>query len=157
MYIICILLYALMITAYLSAIGKKFILKEYPLKAYEYTFLILPSIATLCVSITLKMMIVSVENGIAATMFEEVPATMFWVPLICFLLLGVNISSVTLFQKLVQLGEEERKRVILENQLVQIQREIEEIQDIYADMRGLRHDMISSSFRKSYFRRINSL
>lgn len=143
MYIICILLYALMITAYLSAIGKKFILKEYPLKAYEYTFLILPSIATLCVSITLKMMIVSVENGIAATMFEEVPATMFWVPLICFLLLGVNISSVTLFQKLVQLGEEERKRVILENQLVQIQREIEEIQDIYADMRGLRHDMRS--------------
>ena len=143
MYVICILLYALMITAYLSAIGKKFILKEYPLKAYEYTFLILPSIATLCVSITLKMMIVSVENGIAATMFEEVPATMFWVPLICFLLLGVNISSVTLFQKLVQLGEEERKRVILENQLVQIQREIEEIQDIYADMRGLRHDMRS--------------
>ncbi len=76
-------------------------------------------------------------------MFDKVPATMFWVPLICFLLLGVNISSVMLFQKLVQLGEEERKRAILENQMVQMQREIEEIQDIYADMRGLRHDLKS--------------
>lgn len=45
--------------------------------------------------------------------------------------------------ELVQLGEEERKRAILENQMVQMQREIEEIQDIYTDMRGLRHDMKS--------------
>ncbi len=89
------------------------------------------------------MMMISVENGIATTMFEKVPATMFWVPLICLLLLGVNISSVILLQKVVQLGEEERKRAILENQMAQMQREVEEIQDIYADMRGLRHDMRS--------------
>ena len=76
-------------------------------------------------------------------MFEKVPATMFWVPLICLLLLGINISSVILLQKVVQLGEEERKRAILENQMAQMQREVEEIQDIYADMRGLRHDMRS--------------
>ena len=57
--------------------------------------------------------------------------------------ININISSVMLFQKLVQLGEEERKRAILESQMVQMQREIEEIQDIYADMRGLRHDLKS--------------
>ena len=74
-------------------------------------------------------------------MFDKVPATMFWVPFICLLLLGVDIASVILFQKLIQLGEEERKRFILQNQMTQMQREIEEIQDIYADMRGLRHDM----------------
>ncbi len=143
MYMICILLYALMIITYLSVIGKKFIWKEYQLRTYEYSFLILPSIANLCISVTLKMMMISVENGIATTMFEKVPATMFWVPLICLLLLGVNISSVILLQKVVQLGEEERKRAILENQMAQMQREVEEIQDIYADMRGLRHDMRS--------------
>ena len=135
MYMICILLYALMIITYLSVIGKKFIWKEYQLRTYEYSFLILPSIANLCISVTLKMMMISVENGIATTMFEKVPATMFWVPLICLLLLGVNISSVILLQKVVQLGEEERKRAILENQMAQMQREVEEIQDIYADMR----------------------
>ena len=142
-WLITILLYALTITAYLSIIGKKFIQKEYQLKAHQYIFLILPSAATLCISITLKMLIVTVENGTATIIFGKVPATMFWVPLICFLLLGVIIASVILFQKLVQLGEEEKKRVILENQMVQMQREIEEIQDIYADMRGLRHDMRS--------------
>ena len=68
---------------------------------------------------------------------------MFWVPLICFLLLGIIVSSAILFQKMVQLNEEERERVILETQMAQMQQEIEEIQDIYADIRGLGHDMRS--------------
>ena len=141
--IVTILLYALLLIVYLSIISRKFVRKDYHFKIHEYAFLILPNVSTLCISITLKILIFTVENGMTVIMFDKVPATMFWVPLICFLLLGVNISSVLLFQKLVQLGEEERKRAILENQMVQMQREIEEIQDIYADMRGLRHDLKS--------------
>lgn len=141
--IVTILLYALLLIVYLSIISRKFVRRDYHFKIHEYAFLILPSVSTFCISITLKILIFTVENGMTVIMFDKVPATMFWVPLICFLLLGVNISSVMLFQKLVQLGEEERKRAILENQMVQMQREIEEIQDIYADMRGLRHDLKS--------------
>lgn len=141
--LVYILFYALLLIFYLSVISRKFVRKDYLFKIHEYAFLILPNVSTLCISITLKMLIYTVENGMTVIMFEKVPETMFWVPLICFLLLGVNISSVILFQKLVKLGEEERKRVILENQMVQMQREIEEIQDIYADMRGLRHDLKS--------------
>ena len=141
--LVYILLYALLLMVYLSIISRKFVRKDYQFKIHEYAFLILPNASTLCISITLKILIFTVENGMTVIMFDKVPATMFWVPLICFLLLGVNISSVMLFQKLVQLGEEERKRAILENQMVQMQREIEEIQDIYADMRGLRHDLKS--------------
>lgn len=136
-----ILSYALLLIVYLSIISRKFVRKDYHFKIHEYTFLVLPNVSALCISITLKILIFTVENGMTAIMFDKVPATMFWVPLICFLLLGVNMSSVMLFQKLVQLGEEERKRAIYENQMVQMQREIEEIQDIYADMRGLRHDL----------------
>lgn len=141
--LVYILLYALLLIVYFSLISRKFVRKDYQFKIHEYAFLILPNVSTLCISITLKLMILSVQNSTTVNVFEKVPATLFWVPLICFLLLGVNISSVMLFQKLVQLGEEERKRAILENQMVQMQREIEEIQDIYADMRGLRHDMKS--------------
>ena len=141
--LVFILLYTLLLVIYFSMISRKFVKKDYQFQIHEYAFLILPNVSTLCISITLKMLIYTVENGMIVTMFDKVPATMFWVPLISFLLLGVNISSVMLFQKLVQLGEEERKRAILENQMVQMQREIEEIQDIYADMRGLRHDMKS--------------
>ena len=36
-----------------------------------------------------------------------------------------------------------RRCAILENQVLQMQREVVEIQDIYTDMRGLRHDMRS--------------
>lgn len=142
-WMVTIFVYALLLTVYLTVIGKKFIRKDYQLRAYEYTFLILPSAATICISITLKMLIMVVENGTSTIIFEKVPATMFWVPFICLLLLSVIVASVILFQKLVQLGEEEKKRAILENQMMQMQREIEEIQDIYADMRGLRHDMRS--------------
>ncbi|MDE7252626.1 MAG: ATP-binding protein [Acetatifactor sp.] len=141
--LVYVLLYALLLIVYFSMISRKFVRKDYQFKIHEYAFLILPNVSTLCISVTLKLMILSVQNGTTANVFEKVPATLFWVPLICFLLLGVNISSVMLFQKLVQLGEEERKRAILENQMVQMQQEIEEIQDIYADMRGLRHDMKS--------------
>ena len=141
--LVFILLYALLMVVYFSMISRRFVRKDYQFKIHEYAFLILPNVSTLCISITLRLMIQSVQNNQTADLFEKVPATMFWVPLICFLLLGVNISSVILFQKLVQLGEEERKCAILENQMVQMQREIEEIQDVYADMRGLRHDMKS--------------
>ena len=65
------------------------------------------------------------------------------IPVICVLLLFTIIASVILFQKLVQYNEEAVKRAILENQVRQMQKEIEEIQDIYTDMRGLRHDMRS--------------
>lgn len=139
--LVLVLLYALLLSVYFSIISRKFVRKDYHFRIHEYAFLILPSVATLCISITLKTLVFIVENGMTIIMFEKVPATMFWVPFICLLLLGVDIASVILFQKLIQLGEEERKRSILENQMAQMQREIEEIQDIYADMRGLRHDM----------------
>ena len=140
---ITVLTYLLLLAAYLSVIAVKFVKKDYRLQKHENAFLTLPSIASLCISITLQMMILSTEKGVTETIFDRVPATLFWVPLICILLLGVNVSSVILFQKMVQLNEEERKRSVLENQIKQMQREITEIQDIYADMRGLRHDMRS--------------
>lgn len=56
-----------------------------------------------------------------------------------------------LFQKLVQYNEETRKRIMLENQVQQMQKEVTEIQDIYADMRGLRHDMRSHLSNISLF------
>jgi len=139
--LVLVLLYALLLSVYFSIISRKFVKKDYQFQIHEYVFLILPGIATLCISITLKTLVFIVENGMTIIMFEKVPATMFWVPFICLLMLEVDIASVILFQKLIQLGEEERKRFILQNQMTQMQREIEEIQDIYADMRGLRHDM----------------
>lgn len=135
------LLYALLLAVYLRTIRIKFVKKDYPLQIQENIFLILPSVAALCISITIKIMIVSVENGMTIMIYDTVPATKFWIPVICILLLGTIVANVILFQKLVQYNEENGKRVMLENQIHQMQKEVTEIQDIYTDMRGLRHDM----------------
>ena len=135
------ILYALILGIYLLLINKKYVRKEYQLKVRENIFLILPSIAAICISITLKMMIITVENGTTTLIYDTVPATLFWIPVICVLLLGAVIANVILFQNVVQYHEENRKRTMLENQIQQMQKEVQEIQDIYADMRGLRHDL----------------
>ena len=135
------ILYALILGIYLLLINKKYVRKEYPLQVQENVFLVLPSIAAVCISITLKIMIITVENGTTTLIFDTVPETLFWVPAVCVLLLGAVIANVMLFQNVVQYHEENRKRTMLENQIQQMQKELQEIQDIYADMRGLRHDL----------------
>ena len=141
MYIASAILYALILGIYLSLIHKKYVRKEYQLQIRENVFLILPCIASVCISITLKMMIITVENGTTTLIYDTIPATLFWIPVICVLLLGTVIANVMLFQNVVQYHEENRKRTLLENQIQQMQKEVQEIQDIYADMRGLRHDL----------------
>ena len=135
------ILYAAIMGIYLFLINKKYVRKEYHLQVGEIVFLILPSIAAICISITLRMMILTVENGTTALIFNTVPETMFWIPVICIMLLGAVIANVILFQNVVQYHEENRKRTLLENQVLQMQKEVQEIQDIYSDMRGLRHDL----------------
>lgn len=133
--------YAVLFAVYLNIVSKKFVNKNNFIQAYETVFLLLPNIAALSIAVTLKMMLLDVENGISVPVYEKIPAIKFWLPFICLLLLGMIVSSVIWFQKLVQLSEEEKKRVVLENQIKQIKREVGEIQEIYGDMRGLRHDM----------------
>ena len=141
--ILCVLLYTLLLSVFLRLISNKFVKKDYLLQTHENIFLILPCIAALCISVTIKMMIISVENGMTIIIYDTIPATKFWIPVICVLLLSAIVASVILFQKLVQYNDETGKRAILENQVQQMQKEIVEIQDIYTDMRGLRHDMRS--------------
>lgn len=130
-----------MIFGYLFLMVIKFARKDYCLQKHENAFLLLPGVMTLCVSITLKKMILSMGKNSTVLLFENMPEAMFWISLICVLLLGVNLSSVILFQKLIQCGEEEKKRILLKNQTVHMRRELRELQDIYDDMRGLKHDL----------------
>ena len=81
------IIYASILGVYLILINKKYVRKEYQLQVRENVFLILPSIAAICISITLKMMIVTVENGTTTLIYDTVPETLFWIPMICLLLL----------------------------------------------------------------------
>lgn len=139
--IACVLIQSILLFLYLFAIVKQGIETDRYYRLHENLFLILPGFATLCTAVLLRMVVISIENGMSVIIYNRVTATRFWIPFICLLLLGIVLSSVYLFQKMLQGNEEEKKRILLENQITQIQGEVAEIQDIYADMRSLRHDL----------------
>lgn len=141
--LLCLSLYALLLSVYLRLCSRKFVRKDYRLQRQEHFFLLLPCIAALCISATLQMVIVSVEHGTTRFIYDTVPATKFWIPLICALLLAAILAGVILFQKLVQYHEEVRRRAMLEQQVRQLQKELADIQEVYADLKGLRHDLRS--------------
>lgn len=140
---LCVLFHALLLTGYLFFISRKYVKKEYPLQTHENVFLLLPCIAALCISVIIRLIISTLSNGMGVVIYEAVPPTRFWLLVIGALMFSDIIASVVLFQRQVQYHEETGKRALLENQVRQMQKEIVEIQDIYADMRGLRHDMRS--------------
>ncbi len=143
MAVLCVLFYTLLLSGYLFFISRKYVKKDYLLQTHENVFLLLPCISALAISVIIRLLISSLNNGMGIMIYEAVPAIRFWLPVIGVLMLSDIIASVALFQKQVQYHEETGKRALLENQVRQMQKEVAEIQDIYTDMRGLRHDMRS--------------
>ncbi len=126
---------------YLKLIAKNFARRDYDLKFRDSLFLIFPCVTVLLIDAALRLTAFSAENGAMFLIYEREPATILLLPTVSILLLGVIISVVILFQNLIRYKDEEQRRLLLENRAVEVQREIEELQNIYADIRGLRHDL----------------
>ena len=126
---------------YLRIIAKNFIRKDYEINFRDSLFLIFPCVTIFFIDLTVRLTAFSIHNGANFLIYDREPATIFLLPTISILLLGVIISSVILFQNLICYKDEEQKRLLLENRAIEVHREIEELQNIYADIRGLRHDL----------------
>lgn len=133
--------YLVFLGLYLYIINKKFVHRDYRFSKPEIFFLIMPAICALCVSVAIRMMIYSIENGVPIFIFEKTPATLFWIPVVCILLLVSVIVSVVIFQNIIQYQDEVVKRKVLESQVSQIQKDVSKMNEVYSDMRGLKHDM----------------
>ncbi len=127
--------------SYLRFIKKRFVRRDYPLRFPESLFLLLPCFTVLGLALTLRLMLIPEESGVPGILYDRAPITTLLLPLISVLLLGVMAEAVMLFQHLAEARDEEQKRLLLENRVSEVQREVEEVQDIYADIRGLRHDL----------------
>ena len=137
----CRLLQLGLLAVYLWLIQRYFCSRAYELSWAESWFLLIPCVTVLCIDITLRVMIYSVDNSALLLIYTRAPATLFLLPLVSLLLLGMVVAAVVLFRGLVQFKAAESKRLLLENGIYDIQRQVEEMQDIYGDMRGLRHDL----------------
>jgi len=125
---------------YLRTISKKF-LQDYNLKFQDSAFLIFPCVTVLLIDFTVRLMAFSADNGAMMLIYERVPETVLLLPIVSLLLLGVIISAVILFENFVRFKEEEQKKILLENRVVEVHREISELQEIYSEIRGLKHDL----------------
>ena len=126
---------------YLWLIQKYFYRQDYELSWTESLFLISPCITVLAIDVTLRVMAYSVDNSALMVIYYRVPETLLLLPLVSLLLLGMMVTAVRLFRGVVQFKEAEAKRLLLENGITDIHRQVAEMQDIYGDMRGLRHDL----------------
>lgn len=139
--IVSVLTYGVLLGIYLYTINKKYVKRVYHFSKPEFVFLIAPAICSLCISITIKMMIYSLEEGVPVFVYEKSPSTLFWIPVACILLLVSVIITVMIFQNIIQYHEEALQSKVLENQVMQIQKEVSEMQEIYSDVRGIKHDL----------------
>ena len=126
---------------FLKSITKNFVGSDYELNAREISFLLMPCIAILCVDLTLRLMAYSVDNSALMLVYDRVPETLLLLPLVSLFLLGFVVSSVNLFRGLVDGKEEERKRLLIENRAAEVHAQVMELENIYRDMRGLKHDL----------------
>lgn len=136
-----VVIYVGLMFTYLKVLSGKYIHKGYEPSPGESVFLILPCITGLGVSMTLRVIILKINERLSLLIYDKVPEVLIWIIVICFLLLGSIIAAMMLFQYLIERNEERRKQAILEKQVEQLHREIEDVENIYSDLRGLKHDM----------------
>ena len=139
--LVSVAIYVGLMFTYLKVLSRKYIHKGYEPSLRESVFLILPCITGLGVSMTLRVIILKINERLSLLIYDKVPEVLIWIIVICFLLLGSIIAAMMLFQYLIERNEERRKQAILEKQMEQLHREIKDVENIYSDLRGLKHDM----------------
>lgn len=138
---ICVVVYVAIVSIYLRILSRRYKYRGYEPSIAESIFLLFPCVTAICVSITLRILVLKVAEGVPSLVYEQVPEAMFWIIVICVLLLGSIIATMMLFQYLIERNEDSRKQIILEKQVEQLHREIADIEEIYTDLRGMKHDM----------------
>lgn len=140
---LCIL-YAVSLTAlYLSLknIVRNFREKDYVIHRTELLFLLTPELAGLLICMLLRIIMVVMENEIATFLYDRYPLLLLIVPAILLFSLLSVLYGIKLFQDMISFNREKSDRVILENQISNMQSHMEEMEHVYAGVRSMKHDM----------------
>ncbi len=107
----------------------------------EVIFNLLPAVAGILIAVLIRLLLISVENGNPVLLYYRHPALYFIIPMISMVLLGAIIFSFQLYQDLIGLKKERTEKVILENQITQMQNSMVEMEHLYDGIRSVKHDM----------------
>lgn len=115
--------------------------KDYEMHRTELLFILTPGLVGFLLCVLLRIIMVTVENGMPALLYDRYPVLRIVIPAILLLSLLSILYSVRLFQNMILLGRERNSRIILEQQIDNMQEHMGEMEHLYAGVRDMRHDM----------------
>ena len=81
------------------------------------------------------------RDGTPVLLYEKYPALYLIIPLAAFVLLGAVVFSFRIYQDMAALQEERAEKIVLENQITQMQSSMVEMEHLYDGIRSVKHDM----------------
>ena len=135
------LVIALLFYVSLRKIVRDFKEKDYEIRRTELLFLLTPSAAGLFICLLLRIIMVTLEDKVPKMLYDRYPILTIVLPAILLLSLLSILYGVKLFQDMVYRNKAKSERVILKNQVKSMQEHMEEMERIYSEIRGMKHDM----------------
>jgi len=141
-FITSVIIYAAIVAIALRSIIKKFTYYNYSLSSTELSYLVLPCLPGLLITHIIRALLIRRNDpyGVFET-YNEVPFIDVLVPVSGFILLLSMIAAVLFYQKLAELHDEETERAVLQKQVEQFQKQVNDVDDIYLEIKGLKHDI----------------
>ena len=122
----------------------------------EIVFYLLPAVAGILIDVLVSLLIVVVEDDVAVVLYKRHPVLYLIIPMIALVLLGAIVFSFRIYQNMAALQEERAEKIILENQIAQMQGSMVEMEHLYDGVRSVKHDMknhmavLQNLIRKKY-------
>lgn len=135
------LVIALLLYCSLRKIVQDYKEKEYEIHRTELLFLLTPAAAGLLICVLLRVIMVTLEDNVPEMLYDKYPILVFVLPAILLLSLLSILYGVKLFQDMVYRNKAKSERVILKNQIRGLQEHMEEMERVYSEIRGMKHDM----------------
>lgn len=142
LYVVCIMLLYFSLTK----IVKSFREKDYSIHKTELLFILTPGMVGLLICMLLRIVMVTLENGVPELLYEKYPILIIFIPLIMLLSLLSILYGVKLFQDMIYVNREKNSRIILENQIGSMQEHMKEMERVYSGLRSMKHDMKNTLF-----------
>ncbi len=135
------LVIAMLLYISLRKIVRDFKEKDYEIHRTELLFLLIPAAAGLLICVLLRIIMVTLEDNVPEMLYDRYPILVVVLPAILLLSLLSILYGVKLFQDMVYRNKAKSERVILKNQVKNMQEHMEEMERIYSEIRGMKHDM----------------
>ncbi|MDE7423112.1 MAG: GHKL domain-containing protein [Lachnospiraceae bacterium] len=135
------LVIAMLLYISLRKIVRDFKEKDYEIHRTELMFLLIPAAAGLLICVLLRIIMITLEDNVPKMLYDRYPILVIVLPAILLLSLLSILYGVKLFQDMIYRNKEKSERVILKNQVRSMQKHLEEMERIYSEIRGMKHDM----------------